>query len=207
VKADRTIEWDWFPGRVPENVRVHPKAYLETTYSFELFESRRERAIEIGSASSIYLGVMFDLGKNAQVRIGDYVLMNGARIICDNEITIGDHCLISWNVVLMDTHRLPIDPMLRRSELEHVPTRVPRRTTAQTSSSPIHIGNNVWIGFDCCVLPGVRIGDGAVVGARSVVAADVPAYTVVGGNPARIIKKLERPQEPDQARMNTNERE
>src|SRR5206468_10051216 len=134
---------------------IHEDAYLETSYSFELFQSRRDQAIEIGSASSIYLGVMFDLGENARVKIGDYVLMNGARIICDSEITIGDYCFISWNVVLMDTRRLPLDPTLRRAALKRVPLQEPRRACGKAESSPIHIGKNVWIGFDCCVLPGV----------------------------------------------------
>src|SRR3989454_721167 len=154
MNADRTLQWDWYPGRVPENVVVHDDAYLETTYSFELFQSRREQAIEIGAACSIYLGVMFDLGENARVKIGKYVLMNGARIICDSEITIGDYCFISWNVVLMDTYRLSSDPSDRREELRHVPTRSPRRASTEVPSKPIHIGANVWIGFDSCVLPG-----------------------------------------------------
>jgi acetyltransferase-like isoleucine patch superfamily enzyme len=47
-----------------------------------------------------------------------------------------------------------------------------------------------WIGFDVCVLPGVTIGEGAIVGARSVVAGDVPPYTVVAGNPARVVRRL-----------------
>jgi acetyltransferase-like isoleucine patch superfamily enzyme len=192
MNPDRTLPWDWHPGRVPENVQVHETAYLETSYSFELFESRHDQAIEIGSASSIYLGVMFDLGQNARVKIGNYVLMNGARIVCDSEITIGDYSLISWNVVLMDTYRLPLDPAKRRIALQQAATRFPRRPFSEVSATPIHIGANVWIGFDCCILPGVTIGEGAVVGARSVVAADVPAYSVAVGNPARVIRKLER---------------
>lgn len=50
------------------------------------------------------------------------------------------------------------------------------------------VGNDVWIGFEALILPGVKIGNGAIVAARSVVASDVPAYTIVGGNPARAIK-------------------
>jgi virginiamycin A acetyltransferase len=50
------------------------------------------------------------------------------------------------------------------------------------------IGNDVWLGFEALVMPGVRVGDGAVVGARAVVTRDVPPYTVVGGNPARPIR-------------------
>ena len=52
------------------------------------------------------------------------------------------------------------------------------------------IGNNVWIGDKATVLPGVSIGDGAIIGANSVVTKDVPAFSVVAGNPAKIIKKL-----------------
>src|SRR5205823_705920 len=113
MNPDRTIPGDWYPGRVPENVLLDPTAYLETSYSFLLFTSRRPGAIEIGPGSSLYLGVMFDLGANARFKVGSYVLMNGARIICDSEITIGDYSLISWNVVLMDTYRLSLEPLRR----------------------------------------------------------------------------------------------
>ena len=51
------------------------------------------------------------------------------------------------------------------------------------------IGNDVWIGYDCLIMPGVQIGDGAIIAARSVVTTNVPAYSVVGGNPARRIKE------------------
>ena len=51
------------------------------------------------------------------------------------------------------------------------------------------IGNDVWIGYDALIMPGVKIGNGAIVAARAVVATDVPAYTIVGGNPARPLKQ------------------
>jgi len=191
TKSDRTLPWDWYSGTIPENVLVDPTAYVETTYSFVMFRSRQPRALEVVRGTSLYLGVMFDLGQNAKMKIGNFVLMNGARIICDSEITIGDHCLISWNVVLMDTYRLPLDPLERRAELEKVPNRLPLCAAAESPAQPIHIGANVWIGFDSCVLPGVTIGQGAVVGARSIVTTDVPPYTIVAGNQARVIRQLE----------------
>lgn len=185
MKGDRTLPHDWYPGTIPDNVCVDETAYIQTSYSFQLFRSQRREAVEIGKAASIYLGVMFDLGPEAHVRIGAYALLNGARIIADREITIGEHCLISWNVVLMDSYRYSFDARERRKELEQAP---PSR--AAERGRTIHIGNNVWIGFDSCVLPGVRIGDGSVVGARSVVTEDVPPLTVVAGNPARVIRTL-----------------
>ncbi|MBI3853891.1 MAG: acyltransferase [Verrucomicrobia bacterium] len=134
---------------------------------------------------------MFDLGPRARVSVGEFTLMNGARIICDSEISIGDYCLISWNVVLMDTRRLPLETEARRRELERVHTRKPRHAVNYAPTQPIRIGNKVWVGFDSCILPGVTIGEGAVVGARSVVTTDVPPFTVVAGNPARVIRQLD----------------
>jgi acetyltransferase-like isoleucine patch superfamily enzyme len=191
MNADRTLPWDWFAGRVPENAALHDEAYLETTYSFQLFRSRAENAVSIGRGSTIYLGVMFDLGPRARVSIGEFTLMNGTRIICDAEVSIGDYCLISWNTVFMDTYRLPRAGAARRRELELLPTRTPRHAAAETPARPIRIERNVWIGFDSCVLPGVTIGEGSIVGARSVVVEDVPPFTVVVGNPARMIRRLD----------------
>lgn len=57
-------------------------------------------------------------------------------------------------------------------------------------AKPIKIGNNVWIGGNVCVLPGVTIGDNVVIGAGSVVTKDIPANCLVAGNPGKIIKKL-----------------
>jgi acetyltransferase-like isoleucine patch superfamily enzyme len=199
MKGGRTLPWDWHPGVVPENVVLDETAYLETTYSFLLFRSQRERAVEIGRGASVYLGVMFDLGPRARVTLGDYVLMNGARIICDAEIQIGPYSLISWNVVLMDSYRVAIDPQARRNWLERVAGGSDRPEPMEVAALPIRIGSNVWIGFDCCVLPGVRIGDNAVVGARSLVTQDVPPNTLVAGNPARVVRPLPPAERPPPA--------
>lgn len=61
-----------------------------------------------------------------------------------------------------------------------------------TSKGPVFIGNNVWIGDKATILPGVTIGDGAVIAANAVVTKDVPPYSVVGGNPVRILKSFSR---------------
>ena len=190
MRSRRTLSWDWFPGTIPENVVVDETAYIETTFSFRFFRSVRPRGVEYGRAASTYLGTMFDVGPNGRVTLGEYALVHGARVICDSEITIGEYALISWNVVLMDTYRVPSNAAARREELKRVPNRELRLASASVESKPIHIERNVWIGFDACVLPGVTIGEGAIVGARSVVTASVPAFTIAAGNPARIIREL-----------------
>src|SRR5438874_2000163 len=196
MNPDRTLPWDWYPGRIPENASVDETAYVETTFSFLCFRSELPCGLEIGPGASTYLGTMFDVGPRGRVKLGKCALVHGARIICDSEIIVGDYALLSWNVVLMDTYRVPFNLSERRKELERVPTRQPRLADADVPGRPVRIERNVWIGFDSCVLPGVTIGQGSVVGARSVVAEDVPPYAVVAGNPARVIRLLEPARSP-----------
>jgi acetyltransferase-like isoleucine patch superfamily enzyme len=197
MAAAGTLPWDWYPGTIPANAEVDETAYVETSYSFALFRSEQPAGVRIGRGASTYLGTMFDVGPRGRVRLGEYALVHGARIICDAEVEIGAYALISWNVVLMDTYRVPLDPTRRRRELRRAAGRRPRRLDGGEVARPVRVGRNVWIGFDACVLPGVTIGEGAVVGARSVVAADVPPFTVVAGNPARVVRQLEGAREHD----------
>lgn len=190
MKPARKLEWDWFPGTIPENVVVDATAYIETSFSFRFFRSELSGGVEYGRGASTYLGTMFDVGPRGRVRLGNYALVHGARIICDSEVLIGDYALISWNVVLMDSYRVPFDVAARREELKLVPTRQPRLASAAVEAAPIRIEPTVWIGFDACILPGVTIGEGSVVGAKSVVIRDVPPFTIVAGNPARVIRDI-----------------
>jgi tetrahydrodipicolinate N-succinyltransferase len=166
----RKIENDWFDGAIPDNVRLGSGAHIETSQCFELFRGKHEDALVLGACTSVYPPSMFDIGSRGRVSVGPWTMLNGPRIICDQKISIGAYCLIAWNVVLMDSYRTPKDPTVKR----------------------IRIGINVWIGFDSIVLPGVTIGDHAIVGARSVVKEDVPPYATVAGNPARIIDRRQR---------------
>jgi acetyltransferase-like isoleucine patch superfamily enzyme len=186
----RTLPWDWYNGSIPENVRIDDTAYIETSFSFSLYRSREPVGVNIGYGVSTYLGTMFDVGPTGRVILGPFSLVHGARFICDSLITIGEHALISWNVVLMDSYRLSRDLVERRCQLEDAASREGRFIENKGFPERIEIGRNVWISFDSCVLPGVSIGEGSIVGARSVVTQDVPPYTVVAGNPARVIRQL-----------------
>src|SRR5688572_32059950 len=121
--SGRTLPWDWHEGELPENVKIHEDAYVETSFSFRFFRSERSPGVEYGRGASTYLGTMFDVGPEARVKLGDFALVHGARIICDSEILVGDYALISWNVVLMDTYRVRRAVAARRLELEIVPRR------------------------------------------------------------------------------------
>jgi acetyltransferase-like isoleucine patch superfamily enzyme len=186
----RPLAWDWFAGVVPATVAVHPSAYIESTYSFQRYRSELVPGIVCGRGSATYHGTMFDVGPAGRVRIGELTMLNAARIICDTEMAIGDRVLVSWDVVIMDSERRPAELRLRLAELRAVATRTPRRLESADGCRPVRIEDDVWIGFGACILPGVTVGRGSVVGARSVVGGDVPPFTVVAGNPARVVREL-----------------
>lgn len=102
------------------------------------------------------------------------------HISCANRVTIGDSLLTGKWVTITDNSHGETD----KDTLETRPQKRPI-----TSKGPVVIGNNVWIGDKATILPGVTIGDGAVIAANAVVTKDVPAYSVVGGNPAKVIKQ------------------
>lgn len=113
-----------------------------------------------------------DCGKN--IAVGKNVFINsGCKFQDQGGIVIGDGALIGHNVVLATlNHSLAV-----RDRQDLIP-------------GPIRIGKNVWIGSNVTILPGVTVGDGAVVAAGAVVTKDVPAYTVAGGVPARVLRPL-----------------
>jgi acetyltransferase-like isoleucine patch superfamily enzyme len=189
-RANRRILNDWFDGELPGNIDVAPDALIETAFSFTLFRNESPKACTIGSGSAVYLGTMLDTGRGGRIRIGQFVTLNGPRIICDGEIEIGDYSLVAWGVVIMDSYRIPFDLAARRCALREAGRRGARSPSDQGDARPVYIGSNVWIGFDSCVLPGVCIGDGAVIGAKSVVVSDIPSNCLAAGNPARVVRTI-----------------
>jgi len=137
MNADRTLPGDWYSGTVPANVAIADSAYVETAFSFWLFRGERADAITIGHGASLYLGNMFDVGPQGRVSIGDYALVHGARVVCDAAVTIGDYALVSWNVVLMDTYRVPFDVEARRAAVARVPEL--RRLDTELAARPTSI--------------------------------------------------------------------
>ena len=111
-----------------------------------------------------WLGDKLIIGKFCQIAAGVEFVMNGANHQMNTVSTFPFYTLEGWNMNPPETEDLQL-----------------RGDTV--------IGNDVWIGQNATILPGVKIGDGAIIGANSVIGSDVEAYTIVAGNPARIIRK------------------
>ncbi len=115
-----------------------------------------------------------DYGCN--IHIGEDFFANFNLTILDEaEVRIGNHAFIGPNVSIYP----PCHPLDAEG-----------RNTGVEWAEPVTIGDNVWIGGNATILPGVTIGDNVVIGAGSVVTKDVPSNVAVAGNPARIIKRL-----------------
>ena len=186
------IDGDWFPAPLPDNIVLEEMSYPDTTYSFASFFSQKPVGFTLGYASGNYGHCLFNTGSRGEIRIGKYVALQCTRFICNDLIELGDHCMVSWGAVITDSWITDdsVTPEMRRSMLVNAAASQHRHLEF-SQPKKITIGENVWIGFEAIILPGVTIGRGAIVGSKSVVSEDVPPYAVVVGNPARIVKYLE----------------
>lgn len=140
--------------------------------------------VRVGSGTYIHRFATINAGQSVSgseqppsLVIGDNVYIGpNAWISCANEVRIGDGCMLSEQVYINDvSHGVhPEHGLIRDQDTE--------------SKGPVRIGKNCFLGFRCCVLPGVELGNNCVVGINSVVTRSFPAYSMLAGSPARCIK-------------------
>lgn len=124
----------------------------------------------------------------------------GCKIICTQEdgVHIGNNVMLAWDCTLMDSDAHSLNPDIRMNDAYDWKCGVDAnqigayKDWSQVKSGPIVIEDNAWLGFEVAVMKGVRIGRGAVIGARSLVASDVAPYCVYAGNPARFVRFVPR---------------
>ena len=137
----------------------------------ELFSRLTGR--EVDESFALFPPIYTDFGKN--ITVGKNVFINSGCCFQDQGgVEIGDNCLIGHQVVFATLNHA-LDPELR----------------AGMYPAPIKLGKNVWVGSHATLLAGVTVGDNSVIAAGAVVTRDVPANTVVGGVPAKVIRHIE----------------
>ncbi|WP_407330367.1 sugar O-acetyltransferase [Enterovibrio sp. 27052020O] len=156
---------------------------LDTLYDFN-----HTRPSEQCKRQEIMLKLFAEVGENCYIEpplhanwgkhthFGKNVYANfNLTLVDDTHIYIGDHVMIAPNVTIA-TAGHPIDPELRKKVAQF--------------NIPVTIGNNVWIGANSVVLPGITIGDNSVIGAGSVVTKDIPPNVVAVGNPCKVLREI-----------------
>ncbi|EPH6501783.1 sugar O-acetyltransferase [Vibrio vulnificus] len=166
-----------------ESVALEQQACLEILYDFN-----QTRPSEMEKRTAILRDLLADVGENCYIEpplranwgkhthLGNNVYANfNLTLVDDTHIYIGNSVMIAPNVTIA-TAGHPVDPELRRKVAQF--------------NIPVHIKDNVWIGANSVVLPGVTIGENSVIGAGSVVTKDIPANVVAVGNPCRVLRPI-----------------
>ncbi len=136
-----------------------------------LLALEKHAQLVVKSDFKIYSGSRIHIFENSTLILGEGYINNDLKLGCYKRIEIGYDVRISENVTIRDSDNHNIF------------------SSTHVKSSPIKIGNHVWIGMNSTILKGVTIGDGAIVAAGAVVSKDVPAKCLVGGVPAKVIKQ------------------
>lgn len=168
--------------KFPGNVQAHPSSKINKS-QMRLKSGCR---VIIAEKTQVLGSLIFDR-ENSVISIGKQTFINGS-IIAAKSVEIGDDVLISWGTTIVDHNSHSIS--FSQRENDAVDWLEGKKDWTHVKIAPVKISSKVWIGFNSIILKGVTIGEGAVVGAGSVVTKDVPAWTIVAGNPARIIREI-----------------
>jgi maltose O-acetyltransferase len=166
------------------SVKILPHATIENL-------SGNPQLIRIG-ANSVIKGQLLIFAHGGQIEIGkDSYLGDRTYIWSADSIKIGDRVLISHSVNIHDTNSHSRNKELRHQHFINLMSQGhPVVNDVDIKSKSILIEDDVWIGFNSTILKGVRIGEGSIVAASSVVTKDIPEFSIVAGNPAKVIRKL-----------------
>jgi len=179
------------------NIQISSSAILLKTCAFRFDGKEKKNPVNVGNNTMLGCSIIFE-SDSGQVDIGDNTFINsGTSLISRNSINIGDDVTIAWGCSIYDHNSHSLDFIERQKDIDRQlkdfrsgRSFIYSKNWDVVKSRPIKIHDNVWIGFDSVILSGVTIGEGAIVGARSVVRNDVEPWTVVAGNPAVVVKRL-----------------
>jgi acetyltransferase-like isoleucine patch superfamily enzyme len=179
--------WRWYErNSLPWNrARIHwefmrRRAFVRWPVHGNVLESLRDGRLEIGADTLLEPHVWLTAPDSARIRIGAGTFLNIAVMVAALELVeIGDHCMFANGCFVTDANH-------RFDDLQR-----PVPWQGFSSRGPTRIGDNVWCGAGVVVTSGVTIGERCVIGANSVVTADLPPFSVAAGAPARIIRRID----------------
>lgn len=172
--------------KIGNNYKIFNKVYLSGKGkvvigdNFRFYSGGGFNPISRNIAGSIYT-----MTEKSTIVIGNNVGISSSCLWAKDKIVIGDNVNIGANCVIIDNDAHPHSYIMRRKD--YVEREGIVKYLDNIPSAPIIIGNDVWIGMQCMLLKGVKIGDRTIVAAGSVVTNNIPSDVIVGGNPCKII--------------------
>ncbi len=164
-------------------VKIHPTVKA----NFRGVRYRPSSSLEIGEGS-IVEGSLVSERDGACIVIGQNTFIGNSILASASRIEVGDDVLISWGCNIVDHNSHAVGWKQRKQDVKD--WYHDTKDWTHVSIAPVKIGNKCWIGLNVIVLKGVEIGEGAVVAAGSIVTKSVLPWTVVAGNPARVIREI-----------------
>ena len=168
----------WMDGLSEDRLACRRKLHVLNT----ICPDEREKIVDMlknlfgRTGEQVFLEPPFHCDYGTNIEVGENFFANFNLTILDvGKVTIGANCQIAPNVSIY-TAGHPVHPDVRNTGYEY--------------GIPVTIGNNVWIGGNAVILPGVNIGDNVVIGAGSVVTKDIPSNMIAAGNPCRVIREI-----------------
>jgi acetyltransferase-like isoleucine patch superfamily enzyme len=179
-------KWRWYErNALPWNrLQIHyelarRQAFARWPLHGEVLEGLRTGRLEIGPQVLFEPGVWITMPAPARVSIGGGTFFNlGVMVAALELVEIGEHCMFANGCVITDANHRYDDP------------ERPVPWQGFTSKGPTRIGDNVWCGANVVVTSGVTIGERCVIGANSVVTADIPPFSIAAGAPAKVIRTI-----------------
>ncbi len=179
------------------NIIVDTTSTLLRSCTFRFDGSKQENKVKVGAHCMLGCSFIFESDEGT-IDIGNNTFINtDTKLISRSNISIGDYVTIAWGCTIYDHNSHSLDYRERQKDIDmqnrdfrNGSSFIASKDWSVVKSKPITIEDNVWIGFDSVILSGVTIGEGAIIGARSVVRENVEPWTVVAGNPAIVIKRL-----------------
>ncbi len=153
-------------------------------------QQNNKSKIKIASNTNI-AGMLLVFEYGGEIEIGEYCYVGEfSRIYSGDRIVIGNNVLISHGVNIFDNNSHEVNPIEREIGYKGMLKNGMSFLKGRIDTSPVIIHDNVWIGMNSIVLKGVTIGKGAIISAGSVVTKNVPPFTIVAGNPAKVVKEI-----------------
>lgn len=189
---------NYFGKRIVNKYATIEESVVDRGIYIRLDNPQNKKYLAIGSDCIVSGQFVFE-SNEGYVKIGEHTYIGGGTFICRSMIEIGNNVTIAWGGTFYDHDSHSLDYMKRRKDIDdelndirNGRNFIQNKDWSDVNSKPIKICDDAWIGMNVIILKGVTIGEGAIVGAGSVVTKDVPAWTVVAGNPARVVKNLKK---------------